>query len=166
VLNICPPAVIQQEATSNYVRSLRQAGGDSAYVPTTSFYSGFFDEVVEPQQGTSASAYMNDARGVGVSNNEVQIVCAGRLGAGFYGHAGVLAHPLTYALIVDALTHTGPGSLSRINVASVCNNIVAPGLDLDDYIATLGLIPIAGVALLAFPDKRLAEPKLMAYANQ
>jgi hypothetical protein len=165
-LNICPPAVIQQEATSNFVRSLRQRGGDSAYVPTTSFYSGFFDEVVEPQQGTSASAYMNDANNVGVSNYEVQRVCAGRLGGGFYGHADMLAHPLTYALIVDALTHTGPGNLGRIDVASVCNNIIAPGLDLDDFLATVGLIPIAGVSLLAYLDKRLAEPRLKAYADQ
>lgn len=164
-LNICPPSVIQQEATSDYVNALRSDGGDSAYVPTTSFYSGFFDEVVEPQQGTIASAYMNDARGVGASNNEVQTVCAGRLGGGFYDHAGVLAHPLTYALIVDALTNSGPGSLDRIDVASVCNNIVAPGLDVDDSIDTLGLIVVAGVSLLAYPDRRLVEPELMSYAR-
>ncbi|KAH7406625.1 hypothetical protein DE146DRAFT_607581 [Phaeosphaeria sp. MPI-PUGE-AT-0046c] len=162
---LCPPSVIQQEATSDYVNALRSGGGDSAYVPTTSFYSGFFDEVVEPQQGTIASAFMNDARGVGASNHEVQRVCAGRLGGGFYGHASVLAHPLTYALIVDALNNSGPGSLSRIDVDSVCSNIVAPGLDLDDFIATLGLIPVAGVTLLAYPDRRLAEPQLMDYAR-
>jgi hypothetical protein len=164
-LNICPPSVIQQEATSDYVNALRSNRGDSAYVPTTTFYSGFFDEVVEPQQGTIASAFMNDARNVGVSNNEVQRVCAGRLGGGFYGHATVLAHPLTFALIVDALKNEGPGSLDRIDVDSVCNNIVAPGLDLDDFIATSALIPVAGVLLLAYPDRRLAEPALMPYAT-
>jgi hypothetical protein len=163
-LNICPPSVIQQEATSDFVNSERSNGGDSAYVPTTTFYSGFFDEVVQPQTGTIASAYINDARGVGVSNNEVQRVCAGRLGGGFYDHATVLAHPLTFALIVDALKNDGPGSLDRIDVGSVCNNIIAPGLDLDDFIATQGLIPIAAVLLLAYPDRRLAEPALMPYA--
>lgn len=162
---LCPPSVVQQEATSQYVASLRRGGGDSAYVPTTTFYSGFFDEIVEPQQGGGASAFINDARNVGVSNNEVQTVCAGRLGGSFYGHAGVLFNPLTYALIVDALTHDGPGLVSRINVNIVCNSYAATGLDLDDVIATSGLIPIAGVLLLTFPQKMATEPPLRAYAR-
>jgi hypothetical protein len=163
-LNLCPPSVIQQQATSDYVGRLRADGGDSAYVPTTTFYAGFYDEIVEPQQGTIASAFVNDARSVGVSNNEVQRVCAGQLGGSFYGHAGVLFHPLTYALIVDALKNDGPGSTNRIDVKSVCNSYAAPDLDLDDVIATSGLIPIAAVLLLAYPDKRLTEPGLRAYA--
>jgi hypothetical protein len=162
---LCPPSVVQQEATSNFVRVLRLQGGDSAYVPTTSFYSGFFDEIVEPQQGTGASAFMNTANGVAATNHEVQRVCSGQPGGGFYGHAQMLAHPLTYALIVDALTHDGPGDLNRIDVKSVCNNLIASGLDLDDYIATSGLIPIAGVLLLASPQKIRVEPPLKAYAS-
>jgi hypothetical protein len=162
---LCPPSVVQQEATSNFVRVLRLQGGDSAYVPTTSFYSGFFDEIVEPQQGTGASAFMNTANGVAATNHEVQRVCSGQPGGGFYGHAQMLAHPLTYALIVDALTHDGPGDLNRIDVKSVCNNLIAPGLDLDDYIATSGLIPIAGVLLLASRQKIRVEPPLKAYAS-
>jgi hypothetical protein len=164
-LNPCPPSVIQQEATSDFVAALRRNGGDSAYVPTTTFYSGFFDEVVEPQQGTIASAFMKDERGVGVSNNEVQRVCAGRPGGGFYGHATTLAHPLTYALIVDALVNEGPGSVNRIDVGRVCDRIEAEGLDLDDFLATGGLIPVAGVLLLTYPDRRLTEPELREYAR-
>jgi hypothetical protein len=99
-----------------------------------------------------------------VSNNEVQRVCAGQLGGSFYGHAAVLFHPLTYALIVDALKNDGPGSTNRIDVKSVCNSYAAPDLDLDDVIATSGLTPIAAVLLLAYPDKRLTEPALRAYA--
>ncbi|CAO2649711.1 Nn.00g010030.m01.CDS01 [Neocucurbitaria sp. VM-36] len=163
-LNACPPSAVQQEATSKYVSRLRTNGGDSAYVPTTTFYSGIFDEIVQPQQGTAASAFLNDARGVGVLNNEVQQRCAGRPGGSFYGHAGVLFNPLTYALIVDALTNDGPGNLSRIDISSVCKSYAAPGLDLDDVIATNGLIPVAGVLLLAYPQKTLTEPTLRSYA--
>ncbi|KAI2480431.1 hypothetical protein Ptr902_08612 [Pyrenophora tritici-repentis] len=161
----CAPSVIQQEATSDYVRSLRSNGGDSAYVPTTTFYSSFFDEVVQPQEGTAASAFINDARNVGVSNNEVQAVCKGQAGGSFYGHSGVLFNPLTYALIVDALQHEGPGSLERIDVKSVCDSYAAPGLDLDDVLATTGLIPVALVLILAYPQKSLTETPVRAFAG-
>jgi hypothetical protein len=162
---LCDPGVIQQEATSNYVAALRSGGGDSAYVPTTTFYSGFFDEIVEPQQGTAASAYMLDARNVGVANYEVQVTCAGELGGSFYGHAGVLFNPVVYALIVDALKYGGIGRIDRINRKQVCSTYQADGLDLDDVLATTGLIPTAAVLLLTYPQKLLAEPPLMAYAK-
>ena len=76
----------------------------------------------------------------------------------------MLFNPLTYALIVDALRNDGPGSLSRIDVPSVCNSYAAPGLDLDDDIATSGLIPVAGVLLLTYSQKMLTEPMLSSYA--
>ncbi|KAK8052324.1 hypothetical protein PG993_003709 [Apiospora rasikravindrae] len=166
-LGPCDPAVIQQEHTSRYIATLRAAGGDSAYVPTTTFYSGFFDEIVQPQHGTEASAYLLDARGVGVTNVEPQVVCpSGSPGAGFYGHAGMLYHPLTYALIVDALSHSGePGSLSRVDVADLCSHYAAPGLTLEDVLATAGLIPIALGLMLTSPDKRLIEPPILSYAK-
>ena len=163
----CDPGVIQQQRTSNYIQQLRKNGGDKAFVPTTTFYSGFFDEIVEPQQGNAASAFLpsGDA-GAPSSNNEVQTVCANQPGGSFYGHAGVLFNPLTYALIVDALTHPGTtGQVSRINRQAVCANYAAPGLDLDDVLATSGLIPVAGVLLLAYPQKMLTEPSLKSYAT-
>lgn len=161
----CDPSAIQQEHTSKYVNRLRQDGGDKALVPTTTFYSGFFDEIVEPQQGNAASAFLKPGDGIPVSNNEVQAVCANQPGGSFYGHAGVLFNPLTYALIVDALTHPGTtGQVSRINRRSVCANYAAPGLDLDDVIATTGLIPLAGTLLLVYPYKMFTEPPLKSYA--
>lgn len=47
---------------------------------------------------------------------------------------------------------------------SQCNSYAAPGLDLDDVIATSGLIPVAGVLLLAYPQKIFTEPTLRSYA--
>ena len=78
----------------------------------------------------------------------------------------MLFNPLTYALIVDALKNPGTtGQVSRINRQSVCANYAAPGLDLDDVLATSGLIPVAGVLLLAYPQKLLTEPPLKSYAT-
>jgi hypothetical protein len=131
----CTPAIIQQEYESLFVNTLRLNGGDSAYVPTTSIYSST-DEIVQPQSGTSASGYMNDERGEGVSNTDVQAVCPGQPAGGIVTHEGLLYNPLAYALAVDALQNWGPGSLDRIDVAEVCSQIVAPGLGLDDLLST------------------------------
>lgn len=65
----CAPAVLQQEYESNFIQTLRANGGDQALVPTTEVHN-VFDEVVEPQAGTGASAFLD-----GASNVEVQSVC-------------------------------------------------------------------------------------------
>ncbi|KAH7064885.1 lipase B precursor [Macrophomina phaseolina] len=164
-LGPCAPAVVQQQYNSRFVEALRAGGGADAYVPTTSLYSGFLDEIVQPQSGTAASAFVGDARGVGVTNAEVQVVCRGMPAGGFYTHESMLVHPLTYALIVDALTHEGPGKVERLDLDTVCADILAPGLGLDDLLATEGVLVLAGALLLTYPDKRLVEPALMPYAS-
>lgn len=155
-----PPAILQQEYNSNFITTLRADGGDSAYVPTTTIYSGFLDEIVEPQQGTGASAYLLDARGVGVSNNEVQTVCRGGLAGTFYTHEGVLYNPLAFALFVDALTHDGPGRPERLDLAQVCATYLTPGLDLTDFLLTENTIPIAGFEILVYPSPTTVEPPI------
>lgn len=161
-----PPAVKQQEYNSNFIQALRSNGGDSAYVPTTTIYSGFFDEIVEPQQGTGASAFINDARNVGVSNNQVQKVCPqGSAAAGFYTHESALINPLTFALIQDALTHPGPGRASRLNLQDVCSTFMTPGLTTQDFLETEATIPFAAFTIGAYPGKVVNEPAVRRYAQ-
>jgi hypothetical protein len=120
----CTLALIQLDYTSNFVNKLRSNGGDSAYVPTTTIYS-LEDEIVQPQEGSAASGFINDAHKVGTSNNFLQGVCAGQPAGGIYTHEGVLYNPVTYALVVDALTHTGPASFACVKAS--CANAVIPG---------------------------------------
>lgn len=156
-----PPSVIQQEYNSNFVTTLRTNGGDSAYVPTTTVYSGFFDEIVEPQSGRNASAFLLDARNKGVTNNEVQAVCPdGSAGGSFYPHEGTLYNPLGFALAVDALSHAGPGRPERLNLEKVCEPFLTPGLDLADFLLTENAILIAGVTIVTYPDKVVDEPPI------
>lgn len=123
-------------------------------------YSSFFDEIVEPQSGDKASGRILDARRVGVSNTEVQKACPGQVAGGFYDHETTLANPIGYALLVDALTHDGPGQLSRINLGATCKNLLSPGLGLTDLLATQNNLLIAGAQLLLYSPKTLAEPAI------
>ena len=159
------PSVLQQEYFSNFITTLRANGGDSAYVPTTTVYSGFFDEIVEPQQGTGASAFLNDARNVGVSNTEVQNACPGLPAGSFYTHEGVLYNPIAYGLAMDALKNPGPGQLSRVDTATLCGMYAAPGLTLEDILVTENSILVAGITLLTYLPKMVQEPVISAYAT-
>ncbi|KAH7021682.1 hypothetical protein B0J12DRAFT_790501 [Macrophomina phaseolina] len=159
----CPPSVIQQRYTSGFIRTLRIDDGDSAYVPTTSIFSAT-DEIVEPQHGQSASAFIKDARNVGVSNNEVQSICAGQPAGSLYTHEGVLFSPLAYALIVDALTNPGPGDPSRLDLGTLCQQVVTPELSLEDALVTQATLVIAVLNLYTYKDKVFIEPPIKEYA--
>ncbi|KAF5967618.1 lipase B precursor [Fusarium bulbicola] len=158
------PSVVQQEAGSDFIKTLRSDGGDSGYVPTTSLYSSFLDEIVQPQEGTNASAYLLDERNVGVTNAEVQKVCAGKPGGSFYTHESMLINPLSFALAKDALTHDGPGEISRLDLGTVCASSLAPGLGLEDLLITENAIPIAGISVVTYSPKVKQEPAIKEYA--
>ena len=160
----CPPSVLQQKYNSTFIQTLRADGGDSAYVPTTSIYSGF-DEIVEPQSGKDASGFINDDRNVGVTNNEVQTICPNKPAGKYYTHEGALYNPVGYALAVDALTHEGPGQLSRIDLDTVCGRIVPEGLTYTDILATEALIPEALALIIGYDDKVRGEPEIKSYAQ-
>ncbi|KAF2754501.1 alpha/beta-hydrolase [Pseudovirgaria hyperparasitica] len=161
----CTPAIAQQEYDSKFINVLRANGGDSAYVPTTSIYS-IFDEIVQPQSDPIASAASLDARGVGVTNVELQSVCTALLPGGLpiNDHEGVIINALGYELAKDALTHAGPGQLSRVDTNMACERFAADGLSLADIFATYALIPIAALNILAFQPKADGEPPIKAYA--
>jgi hypothetical protein len=131
----CDPSISQQTYSSKFITRLRQNGGDSAYVPTTVLYSST-DEIVEPQSGIGASAYLLDARKVGVTNVQVQVACPLQPAGSVVTHEGMMSNALAFALAVDALTNPGPGQLSRINLPVVCADYLAPGLTLNDFLLT------------------------------
>jgi hypothetical protein len=156
-----PPSLLQQAYDSDYITTLRRDGGDSSYVPTTNIYSGFIDEIVEPQSGAAASGRLLNARGAGASNNEVQVVCAGQLAGSLYTHEGTLYNPLGFALLKDALANEGEGRPERLDLGAVCNDFVAPGLVLSDVLETENQILVAALAILTYPRSVFVEPAIM-----
>ncbi|KAK6823534.1 hypothetical protein PG987_013791 [Apiospora arundinis] len=145
------PSLLQQKTNSNLIKTLRAGGGDSAYVPTTTIYSSSFDEVVQPQKGKGASAFLLDARGVGVSNNEIQEVCPSTPAGDFGTHESIMFNGLATEL--------------RMDLATICQNLAHPALDVRDVAKTEGTIPIAAVNILEFEDGVTDEPKIRAYAR-
>lgn len=120
---------------------------------------------MQPQISSTvaASGFIKDVRGVGVSNTYLQEACLAQPAGGVYLHEGVLFNPVAYALVVDALTNNGPGNFERVK--GQCVNVVAPGLGLDDVIATEALIPVAFVNILLYQPKVTTEPAIMGYAT-
>lgn len=166
---LCTPALRQQGYQSDLIHALRGEDGDSAFVPTTSVYSGL-DEIVQPQSDPGASGALEDVRGVGVTNAQIQLVCPGRPAGSFYLHETMLVNPLAYALFVDALMHDGPGDLARVDLETVCDQLLPPGLGLDDLLGTEAMTVVYGsVDTLEFALSHLesddAEPPLMAYTD-
>ncbi len=160
---IAPPALPQQGYTSEFISTLRSGGGDSAYVPVTTIYSGT-DEIVEPQQGAAASAYLLDTRGVGVSNNYLQDMCPLQPAGSFVTHEGVGYNPITFALIQDAVMHNGPGEISRINLPILCEQYAASVFTIQDVLTFEASIPFALATFETYSGQRYAldtEPPIM-----
>lgn len=160
----CTPSIWQQGWDAKFISTLRANGGDSAYVPTTTLYSSF-DEVVQPMGGDSASAILSDNRGVGVTNNHAQTICAGKPAGGVYTHEGMLYNPLSWALAIDAINHDGPGDPSRLDLDQVCGQLIPPQLGLDDVLGTEGLLIVALAEVLGYGNPVSGEPAIKSYAQ-
>jgi hypothetical protein len=135
-----------------------------------------------PNSATSASAMMFPYNFQPAANFAVQSVCSvygtsapptGHLpafAATVYTHVGLLIHPLTYALVKDAIQHGGIASLSRItNAQSLCtqNNYYDPAYQVGTAAACApsSLGALAGcLASSSLFTNVPAEPTLKPYA--
>lgn len=162
----CPPSIYQQFFNSRFVRTLKTRSGDSAYVPSTSLWT-IFDEIVEPQQNPLASAMLEDARGRGVLNAQLQEVCpvTSIAASPNFGHEANLYNAVAFYLARDQLTNSGPAQLGRSDAQSHCNEFAHPGLTLVDVLATEQTIPLAGFNIVTYPNKVAQEPPIKAYAR-
>ncbi|KAK1986194.1 hypothetical protein LZ30DRAFT_746645 [Colletotrichum cereale] len=160
----CPPSIYQQMRDSEFVRTLRADGGDSAYVPTTSIFSAT-DEIIQPQSGSKASAVLNDEHGVEVSNIEVQKACPNTPAGGDITHEGMLYNSLAFALLKDALENEGPGRLERID-KKVCGDHAAGQLSTAAIDATGALLDGAAADVRWYYSKVTDEPKIKRYAQR
>ncbi|KAL2065925.1 hypothetical protein VTL71DRAFT_3595 [Oculimacula yallundae] len=157
------PAIWQQRRGSKLTKHLKEYGGGSAYVPTTSVYSAK-DEVVQPQSGERASARLRDERCVGVLNCEIQSVVGRKPASLMYTHFSML-NPLAWALTEDAIIHGDCGSLDRIDMKRVCSHTKPAGLTVRDVAKTKALAAKCAKAIVTFEGKCKEEPALPEYCR-
>ncbi|KAJ0160970.1 Lipase B [Colletotrichum tanaceti] len=163
----CTPSVYQQGYDSQFVRTLRANGGDSAYVPTTSIFSAT-DQIVQPQSGPGASAFLKDGKdGAKASNVEVQTVCPpGTPAGGTVTHEGMLYNAVAFALLRDALANeAGPGRLEKVDKKKACADPAAGDMDALSIQATKAVLADAAKNVLVYPNKVKREPAIRDYAR-
>lgn len=73
----------------------------------------------------------------------------------------VLFNVLAVALAMDASTNGGPADPSRMDLASVCQNLAATGLDVNDVTRIEGLIPLSALNVVEFtPGVTACHPSI------
>lgn len=152
---------------SDFITQIRANGGDTSYVPTTTIYSTT-DEIVQPQAGKGASGFIiSGSANADSSNTELQSTCGVGTPAGsLVTHEGTLYNSVAWALFEDALTHEGPGQLSRINLPLQCSKFATDGLGIVDVLDTEFAIPVAALNILLYNPKTFDEPQLPLYASK
>ena len=162
----CTPAVWQQQADARFVAALNSRAETFAGISYTVIYT-HADEVVTPNySAATSSSALHTGRGA-ITNVAVQDLCP----ADASEHLLVgTTDAVTYALVMDALTHRGPAKASRI-APSVCTQATMPYVDpasANTYLQVLRAVP--GVATLPLPlvnavgaPEVAAEPKLRCY---
>ncbi|KAE8226926.1 hypothetical protein CF319_g546 [Tilletia indica] len=151
------PSVWQQSTLSAYLTALRNAGGLTAKVPTTSIYS-VTDEIVQPQIGGPAleSSYLF---GDMAMNVKVQDYCPLLI----VEHSQQLFNIFTYSVAKAALqSPTGKAEAGSFSSAK-CSLAFPPGLGLGDQLVAPTIITQAAVHIVAGP-RVACEPPLLPYA--
>jgi hypothetical protein len=153
----CAPAFWQQQTGSHFLAALNSGAETFAGIAYTVVYSDT-DEVVVPNLPVDSSSSLSGGGGA-IANISVQSICptdvSDHLAMGSYD-------PVGYALALDAYTHAGLASPSRIPLGT-CLEPFQPGVDaatfLTDYAGYVAYIANT-IATTPFVS---AEPTLAPY---
>ena len=153
----CPVADRQQATGSNFLTALNSGAETFAGIDYTVVYS-HTDEIVVPNLDATGSSSLHTGGGH-IANIAVQDICpndaSDHLAMGSYD-------PVGYALVIDAFTHAGVASASRVPVTT-CGQLFQPGVDsatfASDYAAYLAFI---GNSQSSAPTTS-SEPALRCY---
>jgi triacylglycerol esterase/lipase EstA (alpha/beta hydrolase family) len=157
----CAASLYQMRSDSAFLAALNRGRDAIGGVPYTSIVTNDDHVFVLPDQG------MLDAKGAQVSNVSVQQLCPDHhFNPPELAHVSLAFDGPTYAIVVDALDHRGPATLSRIDAQSACSQATMPEVTLDEAYAKVADYATTLNYLLG-PDgpKAPGEPSLACYAT-
>lgn len=162
----CPPADWQQGTHAAFIAALNSGAETFAGISYTEIFT-HTDEVVVPNRTDAVSSSALHTGAGRITDVSVQDICP--LDVDEHLAIGTI-DPVAYALVMDALGHTGPAAPSRIGRA-VCTELLQPGVDpanVQNYLQILAAAP--GLLSVSTPDANLvgapevrAEPALRCY---
>ena len=156
----CAPAVWQQRAVSNFIRTLNAGTETYDRISYSVAYSSF-DQVVTPNtdERTGSSPVRTGPGYKG--NRRLQDKCpantADHLATG-------TSDPVAHAIAFDAIDHDGPAFLSRIP-ASVCTRTTMPGIDESTFARDQSALTTGVLQNFARARRVRSEPPLACYAR-
>jgi triacylglycerol lipase len=154
--DLCPPAVWQQAANSNFLKALNRQPDESPGKTGWTTVRTLDDEVVQPQTGEHPTSALK-----GAANLVIQEVCPGR----DTSHAGAVYDSVSFAALVDAVGHRGPARASRLP-DGVCSHKYATGLDEDATDAVLAASLGVLLGRVAIVPKVAREPRVRGWVKQ
>jgi pimeloyl-ACP methyl ester carboxylesterase len=165
-LTTCLPAVWQQRANSQLMTALNSRAETFPGISYTEIFTRT-DQVVMPSAPDAAASSSLHGGGGSITNVATQRICP----LDIQEHILIgTVDPVAYALVMDALNHTGPAMPYRI-ARSVCLRLYQPGVDplnVQNYLQVLSAQPALlsvltpNVNLVGLPMAK-AEPALRCY---
>jgi Putative serine esterase (DUF676) len=155
----CAEAVWQQTVGSEFIKALNSYQETFPGISYTEVYT-HTDIVVTPNLDDTGSSSVHGGGGE-ITNVAIQDVCL--LDVADHIYLGVVDN-VAYRLAIDALTHSGPASPSRVG-SSICLQPFMPGVDsADDLTRALNAAAALAVNTLTAPPVS-AEPPLKCYVT-
>jgi hypothetical protein len=155
----CAPAFWQQRSDAAFIAALNSAQETFPGISYTDIYT-HTDEVVVPNFGPAASSSLAGGGGA-ITNVAIQTVCPAdgseHLGVGIYDNTA-------YQLALDALTHPGPASPSRV-AATTCLSPLMPGIDPSTFAADYAQTLASVASAVAASPRTTSEPPLACYVT-
>ena len=162
----CVPAAWQQAANAKFIEALNSYAETFKGISYTNVFTHTDEEVKPSDNAADASSSLHTGQGT-ITNVATQDICPHDV----YEHNFLgTVDPVTYALVMDALSHPGPAVPSHVS-SSVCTEVYQPGIDpanVQNYLQPAMLAP--AIVSIVVPDANLvgapetsSEPPLKCY---
>ena len=155
----CVPALWQQADDSNFVAALNSGQETFPGIAYTNIYS-HTSQFVQPNLNAGGTTSLHGGGGQ-IANIATQDICP----LNTADHLAYYYDPVGYAIVIDALTHSGPAAAARIDrtVCTQASNPYEPVSDIPTYSAHL--VDAIFVNRLNQEPKTAGEPLLKCYVT-